>query len=86
MTFACPIILRWRNPEARGPFRIPGGWLVLLVITLVPSSIALYVLLTIETKHMLLSLCFAMAIPVIYVLSRWQTRGRAPVRSPEISS
>jgi len=86
VTFACPIILRWRNPDARGPFRIPGGWPVLLAITLVPSAIALYVLLTVETKHVLLSLCFATVIPVMYALSRWQTRGRAPVPPPEISS
>jgi amino acid transporter len=76
VTFACPIILRRRDPDARGPFRIPGGWPVLLAVTLVPSSIALYVLLTVETKHLLLSLCFAMAIPVLYGLSRWQTRPR----------
>ena len=74
LTFACPLILRWRNPEARGPFRIPGGWPALVVIALVPSSIAVYVLLTIETRHLLLSLCFVAAIPVIYALSRWQSR------------
>jgi len=74
MTFACPIILRWKNPGVRGSFRIPGGWPVLLLMTLVPSAIALYVLLTIETKHLLLSLCFVTAIPVIYAVSRWQTR------------
>ena len=74
VTFACPIILRWKNPDARGPFRIPGGWPALLAITLVPSSIALYVLLTVETKHLLLSLGFATAIPVLYLLSRWRAR------------
>ena len=74
LTFACPIILRFRNPGTRGPFRIPGGWPVLLAITLVPSSIALYVLLTIEWKLLVIGLCFAGAIPVMYALSRWQTR------------
>lgn len=74
MTFASPIILRWRHPAARGPFRIPGGWPVLLVITLVPSAIALYVLLTVETKHMLLGLGLVTAIPLVYVLSRWWDR------------
>ncbi|HEU4400521.1 MAG TPA: APC family permease [Candidatus Polarisedimenticolia bacterium] len=76
MTFACPIVLRWRNPEARGPFRIPGGWPVLLGITLVPAMIALYVLVTVETRHLLLGLSFIAAIPVIYVLSRRQNRGQ----------
>ena len=80
VTFACPVILRWKNPDARGPFRIPGGWPVLLAITLVPSSIALYVLLTVETKHLLLSLGFAMAIPVLYAVSRWQARPRSGSR------
>jgi amino acid transporter len=81
LTFACPLILRWRDPRARGPFRIPGGWPVLFVVTLVPSAIALYVLLTIETKHLLLGLSFVIVIPVIYALSRWQTRQRAPTPS-----
>jgi amino acid transporter len=70
MTFASPIILRWKHPEIRGPFRIPGGWPVLLVVTLIPSAIALYVLLTVETKHVLLGLGFMTAIPLTYVLSR----------------
>ncbi|MGH9796576.1 MAG: APC family permease [Candidatus Polarisedimenticolia bacterium] len=73
VTFACPIILRWRHPDRRGPFRIPGGWPVLLAMTLVPSSIALYVLLTVETKHMFLGLGFALVIPLVYAVSR---RGR----------
>ena len=71
--FACPIVLRLRHPDRRGPFRIPGGWPVLLVVTLVPSAIALYVLLTVETRHLLLGLGFALAIPLLYLLSRWRT-------------
>ena len=77
MTFACPIFLRWKNPDVRGPFRIPGGLPVLIAITLVPSAIALYVLLTVEAKHLLLGFCFAMAIPIVYAVSRWQTRQQA---------
>lgn len=74
VTFACPIVLRWRHPHMRGSFRIPGGWPVLLLITAIPSAIALYVLLTVEAKHLLLSLGCVAAIPLLYVLSRWQTR------------
>lgn len=68
--FACPIVLRLRHPGRRGPFRIPGGWPVLLAVTLVPSTVALYVLLTVETRHLLLSLCFVAAVPILYVVSR----------------
>jgi APA family basic amino acid/polyamine antiporter len=78
VTVACPIVLRWRHPHWRGSFRIPGGWPVLLVITATPSATALYVLLTVEVEHLLLSLCFALAIPLMYAVSRWQTRQRAP--------
>jgi len=70
MTFASPIILRLKHPEIRGPFRIPGGWPVLLPVCLVPSAIALYVLLTVEARHVLLGLAFIAAIPLAYLASR----------------
>jgi len=77
LTFASPVILRWRHPCIRGPFRIPGGWPVLLATALVPSTIAVYVLLTVEVKHVLLGLGFITAVPPLYVLSRWWNRRAA---------
>ena len=43
LIFAMPLILRVRRPEIRGPFRIPGGWPVLLLIAVPPTAISLYV-------------------------------------------
>jgi len=36
----------------------------------VPSAIALYVLLTVEARHVLLGLAFIAAIPLAYLASR----------------
>jgi amino acid transporter len=77
MTFASLIVLRARHPDVRGPFRIPGGWPVLLLVVLAPSAIALYVLFTVEAKDMLLGLGFVAAIPIVYLLSRWWNRRTA---------
>lgn len=68
--FAAPIVLRLRRPELRGRFRIPGGWPGLLLATLTPSAVAVYVLLTIETRHLLAGLGFAALGPLLYVGSR----------------
>ena len=80
LTFASPIILRLRHPEVRGPFRIPGGWLVLIPVTLVPSAIALYVLLTVDRQAMLLGLGFVSAIPLAYLAARLYARIMPPFR------
>jgi amino acid transporter len=73
LTFATPLVLRWKRPDLRGPFRIPGGWPVLIVTALVPTLIALYVLCTIQMVHLLIGLGFALIGPLLY----WTMRARA---------
>lgn len=40
LEFIALLILRWREPELPRPFRIRGGWPVLILITLAPMSFA----------------------------------------------
>ncbi|MFQ5876317.1 MAG: APC family permease [Acidobacteriota bacterium] len=77
LTFVTPIILRWRRPELRGSFEIPGGWPVLIVTAAVPTLIALYVLLTVAATHLAWGLGFIALGPVIYALAGADARRRA---------
>ncbi|HEY5658050.1 MAG TPA: APC family permease [Myxococcota bacterium] len=70
-TFLAPVILRYRYPNLRGPFRIPGGWPVLIPMVFVPSCVALYLLATAQAKSLIIAGCFAVAGPVIYLVARW---------------
>jgi amino acid transporter len=69
LTFLTPIILRWKRPEIRGRFRIPGGWPGIIVTALSPILIALYALFEIDREHILRGLAFMATGPVIYFLS-----------------
>ena len=79
VTFVTPLVLRWKRPDLRGPFRIPGGWPVLIVTALVPTVIAIYVLFTINPFDLLVGLGFALIGPILYVTMR--ARG-GPAPSP----
>ncbi|MDQ3651789.1 MAG: APC family permease, partial [Acidobacteriota bacterium] len=43
LEFAALLALRWRRPEMPRPFRVPGGWPVLVLMTLTPMSFAVAV-------------------------------------------
>jgi len=75
LTFASPVILRLRRPDLRGPFRIPGGLPVLILTAAIPSLIAVYVLFTIEPRHLLIGCAMASTGPLLYLLTgRWRRR------------
>lgn len=46
LEFIALIALRWRRPEMARPFRVPGGWLGIALITLAPMCCAGVVLIT----------------------------------------
>jgi amino acid transporter len=77
-TFLAALFLRWKRPDLRGPFRIPGGWPVIIPVAALPFAIALYVLVYVllyeELKVILTGLGFLFAIPLVYALARWQSR------------
>ncbi len=79
--FTTPLLLRVRRPDLAGRFRIPGGRPGLLLVALVPSLIALYVLLTVDRRSILIGLAFMTLGPLLYVGSRclW---GRNPASPP----
>ena len=70
-TFLAPVIIRYRYPDLRGPFRIPGGWPVLIPMVFVPICIALYLIATAEQKSLIGACCFAAAGPFVYLVARW---------------
>ena len=77
-TFVAPLILRWKRPDLRGPFRIPGGWPVIIPLAALPFAIALYVLVNVlltETLDVLLMGFFFLAvIPLVYLWARRESR------------
>jgi amino acid transporter len=70
-TFLAPAIIRYRYPDLRGPFRIPGGWPVLIPTVFVPSCIALYLIATAGKQSLIIAGSFALAGPFIYLVARW---------------
>jgi len=74
LTFACPIILRWKYPNLRGPFRIPGGWPVLLPIALVPTLIVVYLVVAASASERLGALLFIGSAPLVYFAARRYNR------------
>ena len=70
-TFLAPVIIRYRYPDLRGSFRIPGGWPVLIPMVFVPICIALYLIATAEQKSLIGACCFAAAGPFVYLVARW---------------
>ena len=79
LQFASPVVLRLKRPDLRGPFRIPGGLPVLVLVAAVPSLIALYALFTITLRHLLIGLGFAAVGPVLFLGLRRLGSG-APIR------
>jgi amino acid transporter len=71
ITFVSPLILRWKYPNLRGPFRIPGGWLVLVPITLLPSALALYLIASASRDELLGAIGFIVVAPLFYWAARW---------------
>ena len=71
LTFAIPMILRIRRPELHGPFRIPGGFPVLILCAVPPSAIALYVLVTVSSDEVWTGLGFFALPPLLYAWSKW---------------
>ena len=69
-----PAILRIRRPDLRGPFRIPGGWPVMLLCALPPAAICVYMLFTVATEEILGGLVFLALPPLLYLWSRWAQR------------
>ncbi len=72
--FFTPAILRIRRPDLRGPFRIPGGWPVMLLCALPPAAICVYMLFTVATEAILGGLVFLALPPLLYLWSRWAQR------------
>ena len=77
------LVLRWKEPELHRPFKIPGGWPVLILIFILPVSMAvlLVVLSVLEEgwRAQLPSLVAIASGPVVYgCLQLWK---RLAVRS-----
>jgi amino acid transporter len=72
--FVAPIVLRWRRPDLRGAFRIPGGWAVLLPTAAVPTLIAVFALAqtlrSMPPRALAASLALVLAIPAVYAAAR----------------
>jgi amino acid transporter len=66
LTFLSPLILRWKYPNLRGPFRIPGGWPVIIPTAVIPCLIALYLVATAEPSGLITTGVLFSAAPVIY--------------------
>ena len=66
LTFLSPLILRWKYPNLRGPFRIPGGWPVIIPTAVVPCLIAIYLVATAEPSGLITTGMLFSAAPVIY--------------------
>jgi amino acid transporter len=79
-TFIAPLILRWKRPDLRGPFRIPGGWPVIIPLAALPFAIALYVLVNVLLTQgldvLLMGFFFLAVIPLVYLWARRESRKR----------
>jgi APA family basic amino acid/polyamine antiporter len=74
MMFITPIMLRLKRPDLKGPFRIPGGWPVVLLSAFTTLSITLYVMVTAPLREILIGLGFIALAPLLYLWSLWATR------------
>jgi amino acid transporter len=78
VTFIAPVVLRWKRPELRGAFRLPGGWAVLLPTAAIPTLIALFALVhtlrTMPPRALAASLALVLAIPIVYAVARTFSR------------
>ena len=72
LNFVLPFIIRRKHPELRGPFRIPGGTPGLLLVTIPPILISIFLMITIEYEKLFLGLgCIAVG-PLLYFGVQWQ--------------
>jgi amino acid transporter len=76
ITFLSPLILRWRYPKLRGPFRIPGGWPVIIPTTLVPSAIGVFLIAIATREELIAAVGFVAVAPFVYWAARWYNRRR----------
>jgi amino acid transporter len=74
LTFLSPLILRWKYPNLRGPFRIPGGWPVIIPAAVVPCLIGIYFVATVEPAGLITTGVLFSAAPVIYWTMRAYNR------------
>ncbi len=72
-----PFIIRWKHPELRGSFRVPGGWLGLSLVAIAPLSISILLVITIEYQKLFLGLGCIAAGPLLYVVAQWWARREA---------
>ncbi|MEE9230046.1 MAG: APC family permease [Acidobacteriota bacterium] len=73
--YALPFILRWKHPERRGAFRVPGGWTGLTLVCVPPVVIGLYILFTVPWEQIRFGVALVAAGPVLYLLAqRWNHR------------
>ena len=79
--FTLPIILRWKHPELRGTFRIPGGWPGLFLVCAMPTTLCLYVLFMVPSElfegglgQIFVALACITAGPLLYQWSRWTNK------------
>jgi amino acid transporter len=71
--FVLPFIIRWKHPELRGPFRIPGGLPGLLLVAIAPVLISIFLIITIEYEKLFLGLGCIAAGPLLYFSVQWRT-------------
>ena len=69
--FLLPFIIRWKHPELRGPFRIPGGLPGLLLVATLPVLISIFLIITIEYEKFFLGLGCIAAGPLLYFTVQW---------------
>ncbi|MBW2510271.1 MAG: APC family permease [Deltaproteobacteria bacterium] len=81
LSWVLPFIIRWKHPGLRGPFRVPGGWLGLVLVTIAPVLISIYLIVTIEYQKLFLGLgCMAVG-PLLYFSVQWQKNRSGAVES-----
>jgi len=71
LTFLSPLVLRYKYPNLRGPFRIPGGWPVIIPTALVPTTLCFYVIYNGSAQELIGMGAFFAAAPVLYFAARW---------------
>jgi amino acid transporter len=71
ITFVSPLILRWRYPNLRGPFRIPGGWPVIIPMALAPSALAVFLIASASREELLGAIGFIAVAPFVFWAARW---------------
>ena len=86
ITFLSPLILRWRYPNLRGPFRIPGGWPVIIPTALVPTAIAGFLIASATREELVAAVGFVAVAPFVYWAARAynQWRGIEAVTSSPV--